>query len=708
MKKIILLLLSVINLFSYRIIQTHAAPSEASFQPIFSHEAGFYHEGFSLLITAEEGTTVYYTLDSSDPNELSTPYTDPIWIEESWIEATGEEIIIAPDDEGNIPDPTYPISMIRTTSLYWMSPKEDIFQATVVKAIAIDNFTGEKSEIITHTYFVHPLMSELYSFPIISLSTDINHLYSYEEGINIPGINYDQNIDEKGIQQAIQDRYGSLTHPGQNRTGNYFQTGDAWEKPVFVEYFTTDGNRPIAQHAGLRLHGGLSRKYTVKSYRLYADDRYDEEDMFNYPFFNDKNMSEYKRIILRNGGQTYQYTLMGDALAQSILKPLTLDIQYSSPIILFMNGEYFGIRNIRDRLDQYYLATHYDINPDEVTILTGHAFLDEGSLLDQAHYQRMYSFASTKDLSIQKNYQKMMTWMDMDNYIDYMIAELYFGNVDWPQNNISYWRKSGGYHPDAPYGHDGRWRWMIQDLDASFGASWGTTQATQNPFDRLLGDSWKTGRLLIELLENDQFKAQFVYRLTDLLSSVYDEERVVLMVEDMIELYRDEMPDHIARFGYPTSIETWESYSQRMVDFGSERPSYLKDYLETWLNLDETHNLSFSYQPEQGTLKINQQTDTDGSLVFEAYQGIPLTMTAIPNEGFHFTGWYVGDLLLSEQETIYFPPTESLSIRAQFAIGDRPDNEDSLPYLGLIISTSIITLGSISILTILVVKHKKH
>ena len=72
-------------------------------------------------------------------------------------------------------------------------------------------------------------------------------------------------------------------------------------------------------------------------------------------FFPDKEVDEFKRLILRNGGQSYQYTFMGEAFAQSLLKPLDLDIQYSTPIILFINGEYFGIRNIRDRFDTDYL-----------------------------------------------------------------------------------------------------------------------------------------------------------------------------------------------------------------------------------------------------------------------------------------------------------------------------------------------------------------
>lgn len=706
MKKIVTIFqifLLTITIACFHTDKVHAA---VSLEPVFSHQAGFYQEGFYLVITRKPNTDVYITFDSSDPNPTSQRYTEPIWIDESWIEATNDELIIAPDRLGNIPELTYPISMIRTTSLYWMSPAEDIFQATIIKAIAIDNLTGEQSDIITHTYFVHPLMDDLYDFPIISLTTDIYHLYDYEHGINIPGIHYDHQVDVKGIQQAFQDNYGSLTHVGQNRTGNYFQTGDDWEKPVYVEYFTNEGDRVIAQHAGLRLHGGLSRKYTIKSYRLYADRMYDENDTFAYPFFSDKSITEFKRLILRNGGQTYQYTLMGDALAQSIIKPLSLDMQYSSPVILFINGEYFGIRNIRDRLDQHYLAKHYGIAPNEVTILTGHAFLDEGSILDQAHYQRMYSFASTKDLSIPKNYHRMTTWMDMENFIDYMIAELYVGNVDWPQNNISYWRKSGGYHPDAPLGHDGRWRWMIQDLDASFGASWGTTSASFNSFERLTGDSWKTGKLFIQLLQNEQFKAQFVYRLELLLKTVFEEERVSTMALDMIDLYAPEMPRHIARYGYPITYETWESYANRMVDFALERPSIFHDHLLDWLNLDQQHAIDIQYDQNRGSLMINHVLDNDGMSQAMYYEGLPMTLAALPDQGYYFVGWYQGDMLLSDHETIYLSPYESMDLVAVFAQGDPWIEDIKMPIAG-ILAASMFTVISISTLIVIFKRHKK-
>ncbi|MDO9629383.1 MAG: CotH kinase family protein, partial [Acholeplasmataceae bacterium] len=463
----------------------------AELNPLFSHQAGFYDTSILLEITAKPNTVIYYTLDSSVPNQNSMLYTGPILIEEDYVIANGDEIIIQRNNEGTpIPLPSYPISMINTSSKGWISPLDNIFKATIIKAIAYDSELNS-SQIITNSYFIDENMKERYTFPVMSLSMNIHDLFDYETGINVPGIFYDPDISEDASS---------------NRTGNYFQSGREWEKDVHVEYFSSQGNLEFEQSAGIRVHGGLSRKYPIKSYRLYARGSYDEESYFNYQFFEDKEIDLFKRIILRAGGQTYQYTVMGEAAAQSLLKPLDLDMQYSQPVILFINGEYFGIRNIRDRIDRYYLSTHYGMDPDDVTLLVGNGYYEDGNPRGAAHYQAIYQFITLKDMTSAKNYKHVQTKIDVDNLIDYYIAELYFGNVDWPQNNVLYWRKNVNFNPNAPYGHDGRWRWVVYDVDASFGASWGGYYPEIESFERLTGDSWKTGKLITSLLKNDEFK----------------------------------------------------------------------------------------------------------------------------------------------------------------------------------------------------------
>jgi hypothetical protein len=665
--------------------------------PILSHQAGFYDTSILLEIQAKPNTMVYYTLDSSLPNQNSYLYTSPILIEEEYVSVDGEKIFIQKNNDGiAIPEPSYPISMIISTSKGWIPPKEDIFKATVVKVIAYD-IDLNSSEILTNSYFVNENMDEKYKFPIMSISTDIHNLFDYEEGINVPGVFYDADLGEDGTS---------------NRTGNYFQSGDQWEKPVHVEYFTSDGNLEFKQNAGIRIHGGLSRKYPIKSYRLYARGSYDEDSYFNYKFFEDKEIDLFKRIILRAGGQTYQYTVMGEAAAQSLLKPLDLDMQYSQPIILFINGEYFGIRNIRDRIDRYYLSTHYGMDPDDVTILTGNGYYEDGDTRGAAHYQAIYQFITLKDMTSKKNYDHVQKKIDVDNLIDYYIAELYFGNVDWPQNNILYWRKNVNYNPNAPYGHDGRWRWIIYDVDASFGASWGGFYPEIESFERLTGENWKTGKLITSLLKNDEFKAKFIYRLMDLMDSIFEEDRASSIVNEMIDLYKSEIEEHINRWGYPTSYATWLNYSERMVDFASKRPSHLirqmKDYLD--LNHLNTHHFTINLDSTMGNLKVNSLVLEDMDIYEnDFYENLKITMEAIPKEGHRFMGWYhQSGYLMSLNHKIVITPEQPFEIEARFEIGEEPlPNPLQFEYPAFIIFSSVFTLGSLSYLSYLLIDAKK-
>jgi hypothetical protein len=666
--------------------------------PEFSHTSGYYNESFYLEIIAKPNTVVYYTLDSSMPNETKNLYTEPILIEEDYVIADGSEVIIQRDIENTpSPEPSYPISMIRSGADQWKTPAKDIFKATIIKVIAYDQELRQ-SEVLTNSYFVDDNnMSNRYQFPIISLSTDIKNLFDYETGIHVPGIFFDPTIEE-----------GSS-----NRTGNYYQSGVEWEREVFVEYFNTDGELEFSQNAGLRIHGGLSRKYPIKSYRLYAKDEYDEQNYFNFKFFEDKDIDKFKRIILRAGGQAFQYTFMGEATAQSVLKPLKLDVQYSTPIILFINGEYFGIRNIRDRFDRFHLSTHYDLDPNDVTILVGNSYLEDGDPKGSAHYTALYQFVTLKDMSVKENYQHVHTKMDVDNFIDYYISQIYLANVDWPQNNILYWRKNVVYNKDAQYGHDGLWRWMVYDVDASFGASWGGYYPEINSFERLIGDTWKTGKMFTSLLENDEFKSKFVYRFYDLIDTVFESNRVKNIVLDMISLYEDEMQEHIDRFGYPNTIHTWRSYTNRMVKFAEDRPENVIQHMIDYLNLDnEKYDMTFNYDSQMGNIMVNSLIVDEAieSYTNEFYKDLFMTVEAIPKDGYRFIGWYnPNDDLISLNKKLIIKPEFTWNIEARFEEGEELDENDFLNYTTEIIYASVFTLTTFSVLIyITIVKRKKN
>lgn len=631
--------------------------------PIFSHGGGYYSDAFDLVIDAEEGLTIHYTLDGSTPTKDSPIYTGPIRIQETFIDVDQDPIIIQREldpDWTEPPVPRPPLSLIKSTSRHWNHPSQDIFKAATVRAIAIDE-QGRESLVITHTYIVDAGVQQRYSFAVLSITTDIENLFDYEKGIYVPGIHYDPSIPED---------------TGDNRTGNYFQRGEEWERPVHLEFFDESGSLLFAQNAGMRIHGGLSRKYAYKSYRFYARYDYDDSNAFHVPFFDDKDIDVHRRFIARGGGQAYRYTVFGEAYIHDLIKPLPLDVQYNRPVIILINGEYFGIRNIRDRIDRWYLEIHHGVNPDNVTILDGNGRLDDGSEAGISHYIYSRDYVRDNDMADPTHYAYASTLIDMENLATYYAMQLYIGNTDWPQNNVRYWRlNTDRYYPEAPYGHDGRWRWLVYDLDASFGASFGATTPEINGFERMTGVDFRTGELFVNLAENDDFRTYFINVYADMINSVFHPERATDLLDAYVAIYEVEMPDHIARYGHPSSMAVWRMYVNRMYTFAEERPDYARQFLIDYFDLSGEFTLTLHADTDRGAVHIN-------TIAFDAFteylpadhrwegtylNDVPITLEALALEGYQFSHWEDGEgAVLGEDATITIETDTDTEIHAIF------------------------------------------
>ncbi|MCA9947681.1 MAG: CotH kinase family protein, partial [Anaerolineales bacterium] len=211
------------------------------------------------------------------------------------------------------------LSTIRTTlpNVFWQEPANEIFKGTVVRAM-VDKSGALASSAATQTYFVDPAANGRYSLPVISIATDADNLFDPEIGIYVPG-NYT----------------------------NYAQSGIEWERPIHIEFYEADGTLGFAQNAGVRIHGSKSTIYHFKSLRIYARSEYGQ-DRIEYDLFPGWKNDEFERLILRNSGQDIYATMFRDAMAQSLVSHLSFDTQPYRPAIVFLNGEYWGVHNVRE------------------------------------------------------------------------------------------------------------------------------------------------------------------------------------------------------------------------------------------------------------------------------------------------------------------------------------------------------------------------
>ncbi len=527
--------------------------------PVFSAPGGWYKAGFSLSLSCpEKGAAIHYTLDGSEPSDKSARYSKPIAIKD------------------RIGDPNG-ISTIKTSERR-VYPQGIVFKGTVVRARA---FMGDgMSRVATQSYFVDEDGSSRYSFPIISIAVDPADLFDEVKGIFVPG-------------KIFKDQYNPSL-PEWERAGNYTQSGSDWERPAYLEFFEPDGSRKMAQDIGIRIHGGATRTYPQKSIRLYARAKYkgDSKD-FAYEVFpglknpvDGKAMKKFRRLILRASGNDSQYTMFRDAFMTSLVSELGLATQASRPSVLFVNGEYWGIHNIRERLDEHHVENTYKVDKDDVVILENDGIVDVGEEGDDKSYRDMIAFLRSSDIRDPAVYRRLDAMMDVGNFIDYQIAQIYFGNHDWPGNNLKFWRaRTKDFLPDAGYG-DGRWRWFLYDTDFGFSLYNGpqgyehrtldlATQAGRSDWPN---PDWSTF-IFRTLLANGEFKAEFLKRFDKYLNGVFEPSRVKARLAEFQETYEKEIAEHIARWRSPGSVGQWRQYIGIMSLFAEKRPAAMRAQL---------------------------------------------------------------------------------------------------------------------------------
>ena len=663
--------------------------------PTFSIEGGFYQEAFDLEISHDDpDVLIIYTLDGSEPcihnldgvsypfkNDYpyhpDEPFGDTLALE--YLSKTYEESITVADRSAEEDK----LARIRVTVQppYYI-PDEPVFKGTVVRARAYKEGMLP-SDIITHSYFVSPQGPDMFHLPVISISVQENYLFDYYDGIYTPGVDADQwRIDNPGAT-FIWPFYG-----------NWRRRGAEWEYPAHIEIFEQpDHQRALHQDIGIRIHGGATRSYPMKSLRLYARNQYTNSHL-TYDFFGD-GLQGYKRLILRNSGNDFpteiwspgnpSRTMFRDASIQALVSHMHMDTQAYLPALVFLNGEYWGIQNIRERYDKHYLLRNYGAEEEHIDLLTGKDEVKEG---DNQHYLATIQYIEDHGLQDEAHYQYIQSRIDTENFIDYQIANIYADNTDWPGNNIDFWRyRTDAYEPDAPRGKDGRWRWLLYDTDFGLGL-WGGEDAYENntlAFATATDGSgwpnppWSTF-LLRSFLENDGFRNDFINRFADLMNTAFLPERAKSVINEMKAEVAPDIEKHMARWGYPDAYDDWVSYVGVKTDFLENRPDHQRAHIKEHFGLEKLVNVSLdvSHQLEGyirlNTIDVHRNTPGVAELPYpwtgKYFKDIPVTAEAIANPGHTFSHWE--GATESEDPLITTEAEKDLTLIAHFQRMDVP------------------------------------
>lgn len=628
--------------------------SEEELLPTFSLKSGFYNrESIVLEISIEDSEAViYFTLDSSEPTINSTIYKNPLVFKDKSLE---ENVY------SNIKNVTADRDHV---------PKEKIKKANVVRAMAkLSN--GTFTPVITRTYFVGLNRKELYGdAPILSIVTDPKNLFDYEKGIYMLGKMYDDWIQEDPENKE---------KPSYSKKGNYNLKGRESERPASIEYFPVDEKKEgFSQNGGIRIAGAVSRAFIQKSFRVFFRKEYGKKNLKyelipgNIRSDGQGVVNKYKTFTIRNGGNDFEYTKIRDKTLQDLIINRKLETQQSEVIVLFLEGEYWGVYILVENYDEHYISYNYDIEDNNVIIIKN-SKIEAGENTDDNIFEKMSQYVSNEDMSGPSKYKQASELLDIENFMWYAVFNIYIGNRDsvFKANNWAMWSVRNPVQNIT--NADGKWRAMVFDNDLSAGLF-----VDENDYNNImLSDIFNETltmhkcigtRFLNSLLKNLTFKNMFINALCDIRNIDFESNRVFEYLEKLNFIIEPLMVDNFLRFGPHWVLNNPQEYYQNQV-------STFKNWLYLRYNTF-VYNIAkyFNFQPpvEVSVTSINFSKGTfivnNGWKIFEEeYKGLYFTenvlhLSANPTKGI-FEYWRVKNCkLIDSDETSFKSESINLSI----------------------------------------------
>jgi hypothetical protein len=527
--------------------------------------------------------------------------------------------------DGSVPAPD-------TATLYTQPLPLSVDTPTVVVLRACALFPdGSLGPTVTASYF----LALPASLPLLSLVVDPADLWDSERGIY----------------------------------ANPLQHGIDWERPAEITYVESDRRTGFTLAAGVRIHGGGSREFDKKSFRLYFRQAYGTGQL-DYPLFPDTPVHTFDHLVLHNGGQDYavmpsppfppriNWTLMRNLVVERLAAELDTCATQSRPVLLFINGRSWGIYHLRERIDEQFLTDHY--GAEETDFIEAPGQMNEQRVVtgDIKHWETLVQFLDTHDLSDPAAYAYVESQVDIDNFIDYNLLQIYGVNDDWPEGNVQQFRARV---------QGGRWHWLFWDSDHSFGLQ-PNSSAGLDMVERVLTYDHPTtqGRdllLLRKLLQNPTFRTRFLTRAADLLNTTLATDTVITHIDAVAA---DLEPDIFYETFRWAKSANWTANVEGLREFARLRPDILRQHLIDGFDLRGTTVLTFTAPTSgQGSVALNGTPLPNLPWSGTFFLDLPLTLTAAPTPGYRFTGWSDPDLPAAS--SLILTPTTALTLTPLFA-----------------------------------------
>lgn len=429
-----------------------------------------------------------------------------------------------------------------------------INKTTVIKAITHkENFI--ESDVESRTYIV----GRKHDIPVVSLSSNNSNVF----GAN-------------GILTM-----GSGASPYYPYFGANFWKEK--EVPISFEYYE-DGIIGLQFNAGMEIYGNWSRGEAQKSLDIILRKEYGQNEI-TYPFF-ENNINTFGGLLLRSSGQDYGKTKLKDAFLHEVLEgQMDIDKQDYKTVVVYINGKYYGIYNIREKTNKQYIENHYNAKNKNIDLIRNQKTVIEGNIDD---YEKLLNYIKNNDMKTEEAYKYLDSQIDLQELVNYWIVQTYFGNTD--PGNTKFYKIE-----------DGKWRWILFDLDNSFHVSPSNSSYTPTirwnlPFSNYVpGHTYTINTTIMKnAIKNPKIRELYIKTWAEHLKTTFQPDRMIKILDGMVKTIENEMPYHIDRW-YQESINTsqftiqsmnnWRSNIAALKSVITNRYNYALNNIKEGLNL---------------------------------------------------------------------------------------------------------------------------
>lgn len=411
-----------------------------------------------------------------------------------------------------------------TTSSKIYTEPLNITKTTVVKAISYQD--GKiVSPVVTGTYIVN----ENHTLPVLSVSLNPSSFN------NVQANNWDTNLEVSAYAELYED-------------------GKSFSIPC-----------------GFKLFGGSTRGMAKKSFALKFRKKYGASSL-KYQVFENRDYSEYDTLIIRSGSQDSDFAFMRDSLMTSLVDGVTnLTVQAYKPVVLYINGNYWGVYNLREKVDDDFIANNFNVDGSKANIVRIDNNISTGTIDD---YRSVLNYLTTHDMSISSNYEYIKTKLNIESYADFWAAEAWVANNDIINTRFY-------SHPDID---NGRINMIFYDLD------YGMWNVRKNYFaftvqEEGMSDLGVSTAMMRSLIKSEEFKKDYLERISYQYKNVWNEERVLNKIEELYNTLKPEMERNQKRWG--KTMNEWEENVDKLREYAKNRGKYYKSSAKTFFNLTE-------------------------------------------------------------------------------------------------------------------------